>query len=65
MMNVAKRRQHDVEIVEQPFGRRRRRLPAVGVVDERGVGLSQRARVLTESLQVRRGAAASAERNRE
>src|SRR5262249_4291980 len=65
VMNVAKRRQHDVEIVEQPLGRGRRRLSAFGVVDERGIDLSKRERVLTKSLQVRRAAAALAERHRE
>ena len=64
VMNVGKRRQHDVEIVKQPLGGGRRRLSACGVVDERGIDLSKRARVLTKSLQVR-GAAASADRHRE
>src|SRR5262249_31380352 len=65
MMNVAQRRQHDVEIVEQPLGRGRRRLSAFGVVDERGIDLSKRERVLTKFLQVGRAAAALAERHSE
>ena len=58
VMNVPKRGEHDVKVVEQPLGGRRRRLPAFCVVGQRCVDLSKRSGVFAEALQV--GAAAAA-----
>ena len=47
--DVADLRRHQVEVVEQPFGRRRDRLSRPHVVGQRAIGLAQDARVVVEA----------------
>ena len=65
VMDIAERGENDVEVVEQPLGRRRRRLSALRVVGQRRVDLSKRARMLAQSLQVRAAVTAPARGNGE
>ena len=63
VLNVAKRRDNDVEVVEQPLRRRRGRFAATRVLGQRLIDLAQRPRVSVQRRQVHAGAAAPALRD--
>src|SRR4051794_10633666 len=65
VIDIANRGENNVEVVEQPFGGRRRGLSDRCVVRQRRVGGSECSRVFAKGLEVRAGTAAPPERNRE
>ncbi len=58
VLNVAYGRRNDVEVVEQPFGGRRRGFTASHVFGQRRIDIAKRSRVIVEPSQVRTAATA-------
>jgi hypothetical protein len=57
--DVARRRRHHEEVVQEPFGRRRWGLARSSVLGQRAIGVAQHAHVLPQGPKVRTPVAAS------